>query len=94
MTSANFEDLRRVLNLSETITDEIEAEVTETYNLKPRLPTAVYREERDKEVWRLLKATVVAAACKCEFSWLRSFNASLSTAAALESTKFLKRKEI
>jgi len=37
-----FVRLAAVLNLSETITDEIEA--AETYNLKPRLPTAAPRE--------------------------------------------------
>ncbi len=90
----DLSDLRRFLNLSETITDEIEAEVTETYNLKPRLPTAAPQGGEDKEkVWRLLfKATVVAAAFVsvslagyAHIQWQ-----AYQSAAVLESTKFLK----
>jgi hypothetical protein len=90
-----LENLRRVLNLSETITDEIEAEVTETYNLTPRLPTGALQGGEDKEkVWRmLLKATVVAAAfvsvSLAGYAHIQS--QAYQSAAALESTKFLKK---
>ena len=89
-----LENLRRILDLSETVTNEIEAEVTETYNSQPHLPTSAPQVGEDQEkVWRLLlKATVVAAAflsvSLVGYVHLQWQDQSAKT--ALESTKILK----
>jgi len=56
-------NFRRVLHLRESITDSIEAEVTETYNFKPTSPISEPQRGEDKKgIRRLLLKAIVAAA--------------------------------